>query len=234
MNEKVLRVSTGVRGLDKLTEGGFEKNSAVLIMGGGGCGKSIFATQFLLDGIINHKETGIYISFEERKQRFYGHMARFNWDLDKIEEQGRFIFLKYSPERIAKIVKERSKEIEHAIKEVEAQRVVIDSISAYTALFETESEKRRMLVALFDMIEEWDCTAVVLAEEDQDPNKHHSNVMGFMADGIILFYNEREPKGLRFRAVEVFKMRATKHESKICSMKITDKGMVVYPDTIVL
>ena len=228
------RVPSGVKGLDSLTEGGFEKNSAVLLMGGGGCGKSIFATQFLLEGILNHKETGIYISFEEHKDKFYRHMARFGWDLPKLEDQGRFIFLRYSPERIAKIVKERSKEIDNAIKAVNAQRIVIDSLSAYNSLFEGESDKRKMLVALFEMIDEWDCTAVVVAEDDQDPNKHHSTIMGFMADAIILFYNEREPKGLRFRAVEVFKMRGTKHESKICSMKITEKGMVVYPDTVVL
>ena len=152
----------------------------------------------------------------------------------RIGKSGQVYILKYSPERIARIVKERSKEIENAIKEVEAKRIVIDSLSAYTALFESEAEKRRMLVALFDMMEEWDCTAVVVAEEDQDPSKHHSTVMGFMADAIILLYNEREPKGLRFRAIEVFKMRGTKHESKICSMKITEHGIIVYPDMIVL
>ena len=201
-------------------------------MGGGGSGKSIFATQFLMEGIANNQETGVYISFEEKKYRVYKHMDRFGWDLQKFEDQGRFIFLKYSPERIARIVKERSKEIENAIKEVEAKRIVIDSLSAYTALFESESEKRKMLVALFDMIEEWDCTAVVVAEEDQDPDKHHSTVMGFMADAIILLYNEREPKGLRFRALEVYKMRGAKHESKICSMRKTAGGFVVNPDPV--
>ena len=228
------RVSTGVKGLDKLTDGGFERGSAVLVAGGGGSGKSIFATQFLEEGIVRHSETGIYISFEENKDRFFRHMLVFGWDLKKIEDQGRFIFLKYSPERIAKIVREKSKEIENSIKEVEAKRIVIDSLSAYTALFESEAEKRRMLVALFDMIKEWECTTVVVAEEDQHPDSHHSSVMGFMADAIVLLYNEREPKGLRFRAVEVFKMRGTKHESKIVSMKITEHGIDVYPDTVVL
>lgn len=228
------RVTTGIKGLDKLTEGGFEKNSAVLVAGGGGSGKSIFGTQFLIEGITHHNETGIYISFEEVKERFYKHMLVFGWDLKNLEEHGRFIFLKYSPERIAKIVKERSREIENSIKEVEAKRIVIDSLSAYTSLFESEAEKRKMLVALFDMIKDWDCTTVVVAEEDQHPDQHHSSVMGFMADAIVLVYNEREPKGLRFRAMEVFKMRGTKHESKICSMKITEHGIELYPDTVVL
>ena len=228
------RITTGCKGIDTLTNGGFEKNSAVLVAGSGGSGKSIFGTQFLMEGITKHNETGIYISFEEVKDRFFKHVIAFGWDLKKYEEQGRFIFLKYSPERIAKIVRERSKEIENSIKEVEAKRIVIDSLSAYTSLFETESEKRKMLVALFDMIKEWDCTTVVVAEEDQSPTKPFSSVMGFMADAILLLYNEREPKGLRFRAVEVYKMRGTKHESKICSMRIGDNGITVYPDTVVL
>ena len=227
------KVPTGIKGLDKLIAGGFERGSAVLVAAGGGSGKSIFATQFLVEGMQNN-ETGIYISFEENKDRFYRHMLVFGWDLQKFESEGRFIFLKYSPEIIAKIVKEKSKEIEHSIKEVEAKRIVIDSLSAYTALFETEAEKRKMLVALFDMIKEWDCTTAVVAEEDQHPDQHHSSVMGFMADAIVLLYNEREPKGLRFRAIEVFKMRGTKHESKICSMKITEHGIEVYPDTVVM
>src|SRR3989338_6347757 len=92
------RIRTGVPGIDHLTEGGFERNSSVLVMGGGGCGKSIFATQFLVEGAKSN-ETGIYISFEERKERFFKHMSRFNWNLNKLEEQGRFIFLRYSPER---------------------------------------------------------------------------------------------------------------------------------------
>ena len=231
---KEARVQSGIKGLDKLIDGGFEKNSAVLICGGGGSGKSIFATQFLVEGIKNHNETGIYISFEEVKDRFYNHMSVFGWDLKSLEDQGRFIFLRYSPERIAKIVKERHKEIENSIKDVEAKRLVIDSLSAYSSLFENESEKRKMLVALFDMIKEWDCTTVVVAEEDQHPGQYDSSVMGFMADAIILIYNEREPKGLRFRAMEVFKMRGTKHDSKICSMKINETGIEVYPETIVL
>jgi circadian clock protein KaiC len=232
--QKEERVSTGIAGLDKLIGGGFEKNSAVLVAAGGGSGKSILGTQFLIDGIQNHQETGIYISFEEVKDRFYKHMEVFGWDLKKVEDQGRFIFLKYTPERISKIVRDRSKEIENSIKEVEAKRLVIDSLSAYTALFETESEKRKMLVALFDMIKDWECTTVVVAEEDQHPDQYHSSVMGFMADAIVLLYNEREPKGLRFRAIEVFKMRGVKHESKICSMRITQKGLEVYPDVVVL
>ena len=81
------KIATGIKGLDQLTAGGFEKNSAVLVAGSGGSGKSIFGTQFLMEGIQNHSETGIYISFEEVKDRFFKHMFVFGWDLKSVEEQ---------------------------------------------------------------------------------------------------------------------------------------------------
>ena len=44
---KLERVSSGIKNLDKIIEGGFRKNSANLIVGGSGNGKSIFSIQFL-------------------------------------------------------------------------------------------------------------------------------------------------------------------------------------------
>ena len=56
---KISRIPSGIPGLDEMVEGGFEKNSSVLVIGGGGSGKTIFGTQFLLEGIEKFNETGI-------------------------------------------------------------------------------------------------------------------------------------------------------------------------------
>ena len=44
----IVRVPTGIPGLDKLIQGGLVKNSANLVAGGTGTGKTIFAIQFLV------------------------------------------------------------------------------------------------------------------------------------------------------------------------------------------
>ena len=103
---KISRIPSGIPGLDEMVEGGFEKNSSVLVIGGGGSGKTIFGTQFLLEGIEKFNETGIYISFEERKDKFYKHIMLFGWNLEELENQGRFVFIKYSPQKMVEIVKE--------------------------------------------------------------------------------------------------------------------------------
>jgi circadian clock protein KaiC len=229
MSKDFIRVPSGILGLDENIEGGFEKNSAVLLAGGGGSGKTICATQFLLAGISKFNHTGIYISFEERKEKFYLHMKRFGWDLAELEKQGRFIFIKYSPEEMLDIVKNKDRVIEDAIRQVNAKRIVIDSITAYGALFENQNDQRKMLVSLFEMIADWDCTTLLVHEEDQYPEKHVSSVMGFMADAIIKLYNIRKGNKM-VRAVEVFKMRGTNHSTNINPMEITEQGVKLVPN----
>ena len=224
------RVPSGIAGLDKCIGSGFEKNSSVLVCGGGGSGKTIFGVQFLMEGIAKHNEVGIYISFEENKEKFFRHMKGFGWDLKTLNDQHKFIFVKYSPQEILKIVKEGGEEIGKLTKDINAKRIVIDSLSAYTVLFDTEAKQREMLVALFEMIAGWDATCIVIAEEDQYPERHKSSIMGFMADAIILLYSIMKSSTTTIRAMQIFKMRGTKHSLNIFPFDMTDKGIVVHPE----
>ena len=78
-----------MKNLDRITEGGFEKNSTNLIVGGSGNGKSIFAIQFLIEGL-KLGESVLYIAFEEKKKDFYTNMLGLGWDLEKYEKSGKF------------------------------------------------------------------------------------------------------------------------------------------------
>ncbi|MBU1976111.1 MAG: AAA family ATPase [Nanoarchaeota archaeon] len=231
MTDPIERIPSGIPRLDAVIEGGFEKNSAILLSGSGGTGKTIFALQFLMEGIKSN-ETGVYISFEESKEKFYRHMLSFGWDLEDFERKGLFVFIKYEPDKIAQIVRNRGKDIGESIKSLNAKRIVIDSLSAYTALFEKEADQRTMLVNLFGMIESWGCTTIVTAEEDQDPLKYRSSVMGFMADAIILLYVIIKDDKTMTRALQVSKMRGTKHLFGIFPFFIDQKGIDAYPDQV--
>ena len=116
------------------------------------------------------------------------------------------------------------------LKKINGKRRVIDSLSAYTVLFEKESEQRKMLVDLFAMIESWGATTVVIAEENPQIEKYHSSVMGFMADAIIYLYNIIKDNEIMVRAMQIAKMRGTKHTFKIFPLTISDSGVEVYPN----
>ena len=86
------KVSTGIENFDKLIEGGFEKNSINLLFGSTGSGKSIFGTQFLIEGI-KKNENCLYVTFEEKKHEFFSNMKELGFDLDTLEKNGKFFFL---------------------------------------------------------------------------------------------------------------------------------------------
>ena len=83
----IKRIATGIPGLDNLIGGGFKEKSVNLVAGGPGTGKTIFALQFLLDGL-KRGEAGIYITFEEKRRNIYEDVLEFGWDLEKYEKQG--------------------------------------------------------------------------------------------------------------------------------------------------
>ena len=220
------RVKTGIVNFDKLIEGGFEKKSTNLITGGSGRGKSIFATQFLIEGI-NKGENCLYITFEENKEEFYSNMKRFGWDLATYETKGNFVFLEYTPEKVRTMLEEGGGAIETIILKKKISRVVLDSITSFALLFNDELAKKEASLALFNMIRKWNCTALLTLEGDSSTDlKVGAHTVEFESDSIIALYFPRGKKE-RERYIEVLKMRGTQHSTKIYPFSIGKRGIVV-------
>lgn len=217
------RKSTGIPNLDKLVNGGFEPNAINLIAGGPGSGKTIFATQFLVDGI-KKGESGIYITFEEKKKKFYKGMLKFGWDLAKYEKEGKFVFLEYTPEQVKNILTEGGGMIEPIIDKIKAKRLVIDSITSFALLYEDSLTKKEAGLALFGLIDKWDCTALLTSQDESEDGSFISAALEFEVDGIILLYHFKK-KGKRHRAIEILKMRGTKTPDKTYALDITSHGI---------
>ncbi|MDP2906818.1 MAG: ATPase domain-containing protein [Nanoarchaeota archaeon] len=226
------RVSTGIPGLDEVMSGGFEKNSINLISGGAGTGKSIFAMQFIINGITQFNEPGIYITFEEEKEKIQKHMQKMGWDLKKLGDEGKLMIIEYTPDKVKKMLAEGGGDIEWAMGKIKAKRIVIDSLTAFALLFKDELARREAFLDLFRIIEKWDCTALLVVEHEADLERHDSMDVEFEVDGIILLYYLRKGD-IRNRALEILKLRGSEHASRIFPMKITDQGIKIYPDEAV-
>lgn len=232
MVNKLTRISTGITGLDPLIQGGFKKDSVNLVAGGAGSGKTIFAIQFLVEGIAKHNEPAIYITFEERKKKLYEDMMEFGWDLEKYENEEKFVFLEYTPEQVKKVLIEGGGIIDSIIHKLKARRLVIDSISSFILLYKNELAQKESSLALFELINRWGCTAVLTAQSEVIEEKAVMAPLEFEVDGIILLYYMKH-KGKRQRAIEILKMRGTKHPSSTYSFEIGKKGMEIHPAKIV-
>ncbi len=223
------RVTTGIPGLDEVMSGGFRRKNANLVAGGSGSGKSIFAMQFLVTGIEQFNEPGVYVSFEESEEDILSDMESFGWDLREKIRQKRLVVISYTPEQVENVLKTGGGTIRDTVESIGATRIVFDSLTAFTLLHETAFAQRRASLALFDALKKWGCTSLLVAEQELNPEEHISSVEEFEVDGVILLYNIRRGN-IRERALEVFKMRATKHSAKIFPMTISNEGIRIYPD----
>lgn len=224
------RIATGIKNFDSLIEGGFAKNSTNLVVGSSGSGKTIFAVEFLIEGMKN-RENCLYITFEEGKGEFYANMLEFGWDLSEYEKEGKFFFLEYTPEKVKTMLEEGGGSIESIVLTKKIKRIVIDSITSFELLFEKELEKRESALSLFSMLSKWDCTSLLTYEGTPSPEKKvTSRVLDFESDAIVLLYFVREKKQ-RVRYLEVLKMRGTKHSLSIYPFSIDKTGIVVSDKT---
>ena len=230
---KLTRISTGIPGLDKLVEGGFKKNSVNLVAGEPGAGKTIVAIQFLMEGC-KKGEAGIYLTFEEKKDKLYENMLTFGWDIAKFEKQGLFKFLEYTPEQVKKVLVEGGGEIDLLIEKMKAKRIVIDSITSFSLLYNDELTKKEAALALFDLINKWNCTAVLTSQARSfDHETILDAALEFEVDSIIIIYHSKR-QGERVRAIEILKMRGTKIPSKTYGIDIKDDGFCVTSELVKL
>lgn len=225
MDEKI---STGIPGFDELIEGGFEKNSTNVIVGGPGAGKTIFALQFIYNGITKFNENGLYISLEEKKDKIYKHMKKFGWDFEKLEKEGKFVFIRYPPEQIEKFIEE-APYIKDTIREKNIKRVVIDSATSLLLLQPDAYQRRQMFLKLMEIINNWGCTVLLTSEGKQIGGEIRARFnIEFLVDSVIVIHIIRKGD-VKDKAIEVTKMRGAAHSNRLILMKIGKNGISLYP-----
>jgi circadian clock protein KaiC len=143
--DRDLRLRTGINGLDEMLCGGFLPGDAVLLAGAAGTGKTILALEQLVNGATRFGETGIYLTFEQLPNQIYRDSQNLGWDLGKLEEQNKFRLICTSPNILLESDGGESI-LSEPIKEIHAQRIVIDSLS-HMAMFTGQNELRGNSIA---------------------------------------------------------------------------------------
>lgn len=218
------RVPTGLAGLDKMLQGGIPAGSITLLSGACGTGKSTFAMQFLYNGAKYWDEPGVYVTLEENPKKLAENMSLFGWDLEGMIAKKKLIIIKpdvYKFDTIKQI-------IEDAIDKIGAKRLVVDSYSVMLTYFADPSEVRNGLVQLDREIKKMDCTALVISDiKDNSEIFSTTGVEEFIVDGVIVLYlqKNRLPPYDSMRAVEVRKMRATRHPLRAYPFEISGGGI---------
>ena len=230
------KIKSGVDGVDELLSGGFPKGKIVMVSGSSGCGKTIFASQFLYEGL-KRREPCVFITLEQPKAKLIDDLAEIGVEFAKYEKDGllRVIggpvgHVKYFKEKTKASILDIADEIAEVIKEIGAKRVVLDSVNLFTMLFETELEQRRAMADLVAVLGDLACTSLLTCEvKENTDNISWHGFEEFVVDGVIVLY--RKPFGNKYeRAISVIKMRGVNHSQRVVSLQITKQGIVAFPD----
>jgi len=221
------RVATGVDGLDRVIEGGFRKNSLILIAGNSGTGKTVFSAQFLYRGAVDYGENGIYVSFAESRETFYKNMKPFGFDFERLEKENRFKFLSLlTVKEVA--VPSILKMIMEEIDKINAKRLVIDSLSALIQAFTNPHDARIFIhMVLGRIVQQAGCTTLIIVEVPYGEEKIGLGIEEFVADGVLYLRAGRLEERL-YRDMSIRKMRGTEVKENEVGFTIKD-GFKVFP-----
>lgn len=216
------RISSGIPGFDSLVEGGIPKNDIVLLSGTCGTGKTVFGLEFLCKSPLNEK--CIYISFEEEIEKLKDTVKTFGWKIEEKMRSGNMRFVKYDPFKFEDILDI----IENNIREINAKRVVIDSMSSLGLYVKDVPELRRIVIMISTMLRKNDCTSLLITETfPKSRSLSRFGVEEFVTDGVVRL--EKFLVSGNYRSgISIWKMRSTNHSRDIHPYKITSRGFEVF------
>jgi circadian clock protein KaiC len=233
----ISKLETGIAGFDFVAGGGLPKGRTTLLAGTAGSAKTVFAAEFLADGIVKFKENGVFVTFEESPADICRNMKSLGWDIEKWVAEDRFAFVDASPSLGGKAIAAGEWDfgalvarIEHAIKKVNADRVAMDSLGAIFTQFSDGAAVRHELFRVASALKRMNVTSILTAERtDEYGEISRFGVEEFVADNVIILRNALEHEKRR-RTVEILKFRGCSHQKGEYPFTITpDGGIIVVP-----
>lgn len=223
---------------DLIKNHGFERSNTILLSGGAGCGKTTFAIQSLYNGALNG-EKGIYISLEEDLEKLRSHMKNnYGWDLKAMENKGLLCLLKVDSTELARTIEamllKQKGELRVDLDMIRfpfvPDRIVFDSLSALGMAFGNAENYRRFIQFLFEHWSQMNAVTFMVEETEQAPQVYsHAGVEEFLADGLVVFYNLKAGSA-RQQAMEILKLRSSKHAKKIIPFSMESQGIEIFPE----
>ena len=233
----IVKLPTHINGFDLIADGGLPEGRVTLVSGTSGSAKTVFAAQFLADGIVHGGEPGVFVTFEEPAEDIRSNILGFGWDVAEWEAAGLWSFVDASSQADEPAIVAGPYDldallarIEHAIRKVNAKRVSIDSIGGLFAQFDDANVVRRALLRIARSLKRIGVTAIITAEREEESGPvGRFGVEDFVSDNVVILRNSLSDE-LRRRTVEILKFRGTHHQKGEWPFTIVPgEGIVVIP-----
>lgn len=233
----VPKLATGIPGFDHVTMGGLPLRRTTLVIGPAGSAKTVFAGQFLAEGV-KRGQPGVFVSFEESAADLRANLATLGWPVQEWEAAGDWRFVDASPVPGTEQVEIGAynfdgllARIGHAVDQVAAERIVLDSIGAVFTQFADPTLVRMQMHRLTAELRHMGINIVITAESASPSTGTLSRhgVEEYVADNVVIMRNDLEDEKRR-RTVEVLKMRGAMHrKGEYPFTVLPGQGVVVIP-----
>lgn len=229
------KVSTGIEGLDEVTGGGFPEGRPILICGSAGCGKTLFGIQFLVKGILEQNEPGVFVSFDETAADLTANTSSLGFDLDKLTGEGK---LRVDYIRIERSEIEETGEydleglfirLNYAIEAIGAKRIVLDTLESLFSGMENEGLLRAEIRRLFKWLKDKGITTIITGERGVN-TLTRQGLEEYISDCVILL-DFRVVDQIATRRLRIVKYRGSTHGTNEYPFLIDENGVSVIPIT---
>ena len=231
------KAPTGIRGFDGITGGGLPRGRPTLVTGSAGTGKTLFAMEFLLRGILDYGEPGVLLAFEESTVDLTANVASLGFDLKALVAANQ-LKLESCQIRPSEIVMAGGFDLEPlfvrleaAVNQVGAKRVVLDTIEVLLSAFQNEGVVRGELERLFEWLKERGLTTVITGERGRQGELTRYGIEEYVSDCVIVL-DQRIQEEVSTRRMRLLKYRGSPHGTNEYPFLITDRGFVVLPITM--
>jgi circadian clock protein KaiC len=229
------KTPTSIDGLDEITGGGLPKGRPTLVCGGAGCGKTLLAMEFLVRGVTQYHESGVFMSFEETERELTENVASLGFDLDGLVARKK-IWVEHI--HIERAENEQSGEydleglfirIHHAIESIGAKRVVLDTLESLFSALPNDQILRAELRRLFRWLKLKGVTTILTAERGEGALTRQG-MEEYVSDCVILL-DHRVNDQSSIRRLRVVKYRGSTHGTNEYPFLIDEEGFSVLPVT---
>ena len=220
------RVRTGVPGLDDMLSGGFLEESAVLLLGAPGTGKTTLGLQFLYNGIVEENEPGLLITFEEFPYLLLRDARSHGWDLGALEEANKLRIIFTSPRILLSSLQSPSSPLSRTIMDWGVRRIVLDSITHFSRLTRDPARLREIYSGVINALKREGLTSILTCEAGLGRLRPGRDKLSYVVDTILMTRYVEIDSAMQ-RAIMVLKMRGSAHAQGIHRFEIRKEGIVV-------
>ncbi len=210
---EIEKIKSGIPGFDFILNGGLPKNRTTLVSGTAGSAKTVLATQFLAEGIIQFGEPGVFITFEESPEDIRKNVSGLGWDINKWEKEEKWLFVDGSPSPGEELIVSGNYDlgallarIEHAVNKIKALRISVDSLGAVFNRFKEKELIRNEIFKIGAAFKKMEVTSLITAERIHEYGEiSRYGVEEFVSDNVIILRNVLGDEKRR-RTIEILKI----------------------------